>query len=383
MTDHAGGDPIPYWCTRLGSDEAAKVAQSIAAGRLSQSGVTDQFERALAAFLDVPHVVATTSGSTALYLAAVGLGIGPGDEVILPARTFVATAHAVLLAGGTVRLVDVQRERTLIDPAQIEAAITPRTKAILPVHLNGNGAGLPAIRAIARKHGLLVFEDAAQAFASRALDGYLGTRTAAGCFSLGVTKFITTGQGGFVATADAALAERMRSFRGHGVADTFNATYDRLGFNLRFNDLLSSIGLVQLAKVPAKIEAHVRLHDAYREGLAGIETVRLLDVDRASGNVPLWAEALVADRDRTIALLAERNIQARPFLPNLSVSPHLGAFRDDDFPNAQAFARDGIFLPSGPDLPLAAVQRVCAVLREIEPQLCGARPEPAATSSRT
>jgi perosamine synthetase len=369
-----GSEPIPYWRTRLGEAESAAVAESIAAGRLSQSGVTEQFERALAAFLDVPHVVATTSGSMALYLAAIALGIGPGDEVIVPVRTFIATAHAVLLAGGTVRLVDVERDRTTIDPAQIEAAITPRTKAILPVHLNGNGADMDAIGKIARRHGLLVFEDAAQAFASRGTHGYLGVRSDAGCFSLGVTKLITTGQGGFVATADPAVADRMRSFRSHGVADTFDASYERFGFNLRFNDVLASIGLVQLGKVPVKAAEHRRFHDAYRSQLAGLDTVRLLDVDRAAGNVPLWAEAVIADRDRAIALLAERGVQARRFLPNLSVSPHLGAYRDDDFPNAQRFAAHGIFLPSGPDMPPGTVERVCDALRAIAPQLQGSAP---------
>ncbi len=123
------------------------------------------------------------------------------------------------------RLVDVERDRSTIDTARIADAITSRTKAILPVHLNGNAADLDAIRALAQVHGLLVFEDAAQAFGSRDASGYLGTRTNAGCFSLGVTKMITTGQGGFVATADAALAERMRRFRSHGVADTFAASF--------------------------------------------------------------------------------------------------------------------------------------------------------------
>jgi perosamine synthetase len=357
------------------------VATSIAGGRLSQGGVTERFERELAAFLGVPHVVTTTSGSTALYLAAVGLGIGAGDEVIVPVRTFVATAHAVLLAGGRVRLVDVRGDRTTIDATRIVDAITPRTKAILPVHLNGNAADLTAIQALAEERGLLVFEDAAQAFGSRDRDGYLGTRSAAGCFSLGVTKLITTGQGGFVATADADMAERMRRFRGHGVYDTFDATYDRLGFNLRYSDIQASIGLVQLAKVPEKIAAHRRLHAAYRAGLADLPFVRLLDVDEAAGNVPLWAEALIADRDRAIELLGARDIQARPFLPNLSVSPHLGAVRDDDFPNAQRFAAAGIFLPSGPDLPLASVEQVCTALRAIGPQLRGELPDPPQTST--
>ena len=368
-------DRIPYWLTKLGDAESAMIAESIGAGRLSMGVVTQRLEQALAEYLGVSHVVATLNGSTALYLAASGLGIGAGDEVILPNRTFVATAHAVMLAGAKVKLVDVRSDKTVIDQTLIERAITPRTKAILPVHLNGNHADMVAIRAIAKRHGLHVFEDAAQAFGSRNAEGFLGTLSDAGCFSLGVTKMITTGQGGFVATNDDALAERMRRFRGHGVYDTYEANYERFGFNLRFTDIAASVGLVQLEKMPVKLAAHERFHRMYREGLADLDTIRVLDIDRAAGNVPLWAEAVVGDRDAVIAKLEERNIQTRPFLPNLSVSPYLGDFRDDDFPHSQYAAEYGFFLPSGPDLPVASVERVIEALRDV---LAGAKPLPAA-----
>lgn len=360
---------IPYWYTKLGETEAKAVANAIAEGRLSQGGVSQAFETELADYLGVAHVVTTTSGTSALHLAAVGLGIGHGDEVIMPDRTFIATAHAVLMTGASVKLVDVLPDRTTIDAAKIEAAITPKTKAILPVHLNGNACDMPEIRRIAERHGLLVFEDAAQAFGSRTSEGYLGTLSDIGCFSLGVTKLITTGQGGFVATNDAERAERMRRYRSHGVSDTYQADYKNFGFNLRLTDLQASIGRVQFTKVPGKIKAHLRFHAAYKAALADLPFVRLLDVNQADGNVPLWAEALVADRDQAIALLEKRNIQARPFLPNLSLSPHLGKWNDDDFPNSQYFAKHGLFLPSGPDMPIEHVERVAQALREIAPLL--------------
>jgi len=368
-----GNYEIPYWRTQLRSEERDAVAAAVEQGCLSMGAITQRFEEALAEFFGVPSVVCTTSGSSALFLACAGLGLGPGDEVILPNRTFVATAHAVMLTGATVRLVDVRPDCTIIDEDRIAAAITPRTRAICAVHLNGNHADMERIRAIARKEGLAVFEDAAQAFASRSTQGYLGTLSDAGCFSLGVTKLITTGQGGLVIAHTPELAERLRRFRSHGVFDTFDATYERFGFNLKYTDMQASVGLVQLGRVSDKIERHKRFYSEYVEGLAGLPFIRMLEVDLAAGNVPLWAEALVADRENVIGLLAEEGIQVRPFLPNLSEATHLGA-RDEDFPNSRPFARHGIFLPSGPDLPANAVARTIDVLRSIAGKVRGEAP---------
>ncbi|HEY1727867.1 MAG TPA: DegT/DnrJ/EryC1/StrS family aminotransferase [Candidatus Baltobacteraceae bacterium] len=368
-----GNYEIPYWRTKLRAEERDAVASAVEQGCLSMGAITERFEAALADFFGVPSVVCTTSGSSALFLACAGLGLGPGDEVILPNRTFVATAHAVMLTGASVRLVDVRSDCTIIDEDQIAAAITPRTRAICAVHLNGNHADMERIRAIARKEGLAVFEDAAQAFASRSPQGYLGTLSDAGCFSLGVTKLITTGQGGLVIAHTPELAERLRRFRSHGVFDTFDATYERFGFNLKYTDMQASVGLVQLGRVSDKIERHKRFYSEYTDGLTSIPFIRMLEVDLAAGNVPLWAEALVADRENVIRLLAENGIQVRPFLPNLSEATHLSA-RDEDFPNSRPFARHGIFLPSGPDLPPNAVARTIEVLRSIAGKVHGEAP---------
>jgi len=367
------GYEIPYWRTELRSEERDAAAGAVEQGALSMGRITASFEDELAEFFGVPYAVCTTSGSSALFLACGGLGLGPGDEVILPNRTFVATAHAVMLTGAKVRLVDVRPDCTIIDEDRIAAAITPRTRAICAVHLNGNNADMDRIRALARKEGLFVFEDAAQAFASRSRQGYLGTQSDAGCFSLGVTKLITTGQGGVVLAHSPEMAERLRRFRSHGVFDTYDARYERFGFNLKYTDIQASIGRVQLGRVAEKIARHKLVHAQYVEGLAGLPHLRMLEVDLAAGNVPLWAEALVADRENAIRLLGERGIQVRPFLPNLSEATHLDA-RDEDFPNSRPFAKHGIFLPSGPDLPPQAVERTIDAVRALGGQLRGEAP---------
>ncbi len=359
---------VPFWYTKLGEEEQAAAADAIRQERLSQGPLTAEFESRLAAFLDVPYVVATTSGSVALYMAFASLGIGPGDEVIVPNRTFIATAHAVLMTGAKVKLVDCKRNSTIIDETQIENAITPRTKAIAPVHLNGNAADIDFIRSLAKKHGLLVVEDAAQAFASRSNGSFLGTQSDAGCWSLGVTKLITTGQGGFVCTRDPAVYEKLVLFRSHGVFSTFAASYKTFGFNFKFNDVAAAIGLVQLRKVPQKIERHAAVYRWYKEALADLPFMRLLPVEMDAGRLPLWVEALCSEREAVIAELDAQNIQVRPFLPDLSESPHL---ENDDaaFVNSKRFARHGVFLPVGPDLPLNAMERTVAALRRLRPKI--------------
>lgn len=354
---------VPYWKTTLGDAEVENIRQSILAGSVGMGRVTEELERRFAATLGVPYAVCTTSGSAALYLAVVAAGVGPGDEVLVPNRTFMATAHAVLLAGGTVRLVDVHPGDTLIDEDALERRITPKTKAIIVVHLNGNSVDMARVHRAAKRRGIAVIEDAAQAFYSKDKGGFLGAQSDLGCFSLGITKLITTGQGGVVVTRRPELYEKLRLLRNHGVADTFLAEYQRFGFNFKFNDVLASIGLVQMDKLEEKRLAHLRLYHFYRAALAGVGDIEVMTVKKNEGNIPLWVEALVKDRDATVRHLAENDVQVRLFLPDLDRSSHLGP-QGCDFPNSRRFSRDGIFLPSGPDLPLEAAARTVEVLKK-------------------
>lgn len=359
-------EPVPFWRTKLGEEEVAAASDAVRNGLLSMGPRSRDLEEKLARFLGVPHILLTTSGSVALYLAFASLGIGPGDEVIVPNRTFIATAHAVLMTGAKVRLVDSRANSTLIDEALIEQAITPRTKAIAPVHLNGNAVDMKAISAIAKAHHLFVVEDAAQAFGSQSEGRFLGTFGDIGCWSLGVTKLITTGQGGFVCTHNADLYDKLVRLRTHGVLDTFAANYQSFGLNFRSNDIAASIGLVQMTKVAAKIQRHIEVYRWYEQALSEIPFMRMIPVDIEYGGVPLWVEVLCSQRDRVVHLLGEQQIQTRPFLPDLSQSPHLEN-NDADFKNSKRFAAHGMWLPVGPDLPQSAMERTIAALRALKP----------------
>jgi dTDP-4-amino-4,6-dideoxygalactose transaminase len=354
---------ISWWRTSFGEQEINQVATAIRGEHISQGPVVAEFERRVGAYLGVPYVVATSSGSTALLMAMMAAGVRPGDEVIVPDRTWIATAHAPALLGATVKFVDVQPEQPIIDVDRIERAITRRTKAIAPVHLNGRSADMRRIREIATKHGLRVIEDAAQAFGSRNADGFLGTQGDMGCFSLSVAKIIATGQGGFVVTSDPALYETLVAIRTHGTRSVMDAEWTQLGFNFRFTDILASIGLVQLEQMRARAEHVHAIHTRYLQGLADMDFLRMIPVDVASGGIPIYAEVLCAERSRLMEHLASSGIETRPFYPCLHLAPYFNS--NEAFPNADRFGEQGIFLPSGPSQPLENIERVCNALNAV------------------
>ncbi len=365
---------VPWWFTDLGEDEIRAIAESIRARHIQCGPVCAELEERLAGILEVPHVVMTSSGSAALAMSLLACGVGPGDEVIIPAATYIATAHACLLAGARIRLVDVLPDRPLIDPSAIEAAVTAKTRAVIAVHLNGAACDMGAVNAVAAKHGLKVIEDAAQAFGSRNAAGALGTQSHVGAFSMSIAKLIATGEGGFVATSDADVHAALLRLRNQGVHSIANNVFDGFGFNFRLTDMLAGMGLAQVAKLPAKTEAVKRLYALYAGQLSGHHYLRMMEMRMDSGEVPLWAIVLCAEREKVADLLEQRGIQTRPVNPCLGKSPHLGT--PGRFPNAERFCAAGLRIPSGPDQPLENLERTVAALHEIAGQVESAMPAP-------
>ncbi|MGQ9661570.1 MAG: DegT/DnrJ/EryC1/StrS family aminotransferase [Kiritimatiellia bacterium] len=362
---------VPWWKTDLGQAEIREVQRAILGRHINQGPLCAEFERRLAAWLGVPRVIAVTNGSQALLIALLACGVGPGDEVIVPAFTFIATAHAALLLGARIKLVDVCRERPLIDPKKIEAAIGPRTKVLVPVHLNGRVCDMATINALAARYGLKVIEDAAQAFGSRCSAGALGTLSDAGAFAMDMTKIITTGEGGFVAVRSQELAEQICRLRNQGLLTTGEDGFDHFGFNFKFPDVLAAIGLAQLRRLERNIAAVKWVYDFYQEELRDLSAwLQLIEVKTDEGELPLWTEVLCPDRDRLVEFLREKGIVARPLQPPLHRLRHLAA--RGCFPNAEFFAAHALILPCGPDQPLSNLRRVVHALREAAAKIYGA-----------
>lgn len=346
-----------WWSTSFGEEEIEHIARSIRAGCISQGKVTAEFEKKLSEFLEVDHVVAVSNGSSALVIALMAIGIKPGDEVIVPNRTWIATGHAVQLLGAKVVLVDVEPDRPLIDTTQIEEAITVNTKAIIPVHLNGRSAKMRAIMKIAARHNIAVIEDAAQALASRNADGYLGTQSDIGCFSLSVAKTISTGQGGFAVTNNKDLAKRIQSIRTHGIENVKDPKkWLMQGFNFRFTDVLASIGIEQLKRLPERVSYLKELYSIYEEGLQDT-AFQLIPVNLELKEVPIYNEFLVKHRTSWIQRLDQTGIETRPLYPDLANASYLNP-TSQSFPNSKKYGLKGICLPSGPSQKSEAVRDV-------------------------
>jgi len=357
-------EKISWWRTSFGDEEVRRIADAIVHEQISQGPVTAEFERRLGEVLGIPYVVATTSGSMALLMALLAAGIQPGDEVIVPNRTWIATAHAAKLLGAKVVLVDVEKERPLLDVNEVEQKITARTKAIMPAHLNGRSAAMEDILKLAAAHHLHVIEDAAQALCSRNTLGLLGTQSDAGCFSLSVAKIISTGQGGFVVTSNPATFERLRLMRTHGVGDVINASYTELGFNFRFTDIHASIGLAQLARLPERIQKVKAIYAKYASQISEFPYLTLIPVDMAAGEIPIYVEVLCPERENLIQFLADEGIQTRPFYPDLNQAGYLN--NSGLFPHSEVFGEQGLFLPCGPEQPLENIDRVLDALHEFD-----------------
>ena len=355
---------VPHWRTTFSNGEAEAIAIAIAGEHVSQGPIVAEFERQLAAYLGTPYVVATTSGSMALLMSLLAAGVGPGDEVIVPNRTWIATAHAPFLLGAKVKLVDVEVGRPIIDAALIEEAISDRTRAIIPVHMCGRSADMQSINEIALRRGLTVIEDAAQALGSRNADGFLGTQSDMGCFSFSVAKIISTGQGGFVTTKSESIYRKLVAMRTHGVGDVVNAVWDQPGFNFRFTDILAAIGIVQLGLLPSRIEKVKAIYKLYEEGLKGLSFVKMIPVNMAAGEIPVYVEVLCESRQKMIDYLAAKGIQCRPFYPDLN---HAHYFANSaSYPNAEPFGLKGIYLPAGPEQSIANIQLVISAIREFD-----------------
>lgn len=358
----------------LGEAEAEALREALSARRVTMGPLTAELEARLAAFLGVPHGVLVNNGASALVAALLACGVGPGDEVVVPGLTFIATANAARVLGARVRLVDVRPDRPLMDPEGLPAVLGPRTRVIVPVHLGGRAADLAGVLEAAAACGARVVEDAAQALGSRDAHGPLGTRSGLGCFSLGVTKAVTTGEGGAVAAADPDMDRRVRCIRNNGAVSLADNRFEGLGLNFRPLDLLAAVGLVRMQGIERTLERLRAVYRRYRDGLAGSKALRLIPVDVEGGEVPLWVEVLAADRDAVVRGLAARGIEARPYPPALCDVSHVGS--PDPLPRARYFAAHGLVLPSGPDRTDEEVDRVLEVLADLDRATSRPVPDP-------
>jgi dTDP-4-amino-4,6-dideoxygalactose transaminase len=380
---------LPFALPDTGEEEITEVSNAIRSGWVTTGPRAKRFEEDFATFLGAPqlHCMAVNSATAGLHLALEALGIGPGDEVITTTHTFTATAEVVRYLGADVVLVDVDPATLCIDAQQVEAAITARTKAIIPVHYAGLAADMSALLAIARRHGLKVVEDAAHALPTTSGGQLVGTLDSDfTVFSFYANKTISTGEGGMVVTRDAALAERVKVMRLHGINrdafDRFRSTtpawyYEVIapGFKYNLTDIAAAMGLAQLVKLPRFLARRQYLAARYREQLAGLPL--LLPPEPPAGEVHAWhlyvirlddKAAEFISRDALIQALSDQGIGTSVHYIPLHRQPY---WRDrygltaEMFPRSEAAYQRMLSIPLFTAMSDADQDRVIAALREI------------------
>lgn len=356
---------LPWWLPEVGARERELLDEVLASNFLNDGEYTTRFEDQLAALVGCRHVVGVTSGTAALYLSLAALGIGPGDEVIVPDITFIASANAVRLAQAEPVLVDIDPTTLNVDPAAVEAAITTRTRAIMPVHVSGRAADMPRLLEIADRHGIAVVEDAAEGLWSKRFGKYLGTHGALGCVSFSPNKTVTTGQGGAVFTDDDELHRRLRQLkdqgrplRGTGGDDP----HPEVGFNFKLTNLQAAIGLAQLERLPARADRMRTTYRQYRQLLDGCPGITFPGFVLDEGELPQWVDVIAERRDELVESLSQQGMDCRPFwLPIHTQPPYSRPAAG--FPNASRLAPKAVWLPSAFTLRDGDVAAVAEAIR--------------------
>jgi perosamine synthetase len=365
-------DVIPLARPMLGPEEEQAVLAVLRSGQLSLGPRVLEFERLFAACVGAPLACAVSSGTAGLHLALRAVGVGEGDEVVTSPFSFVASANAALYERARPVFADIDPVTLNLDPDAAAAAVTQRTRALLPVHIFGYPADLPAFERLAGREDLAIVEDACEALGAVHADGVaVGGRGHPAAFGFYANKQLTTGEGGMVTLSRPELKQRIDSERNQGRAPDMGwLDHDRLGFNYRLSDIACALGIAQLARLEQMLDARARRAALYRQALSGIEGLGLPCAD-AGGNRRGWFVFVVqvprgVDRDATVRELGAAGIQSKPYLPAI----HLMSFyrerfghRVGEFPVCEDVAARSLALPFFPEMSEGQVARVAEVLR--------------------
>jgi perosamine synthetase len=353
---------IPAARPLIGAEEREAVDRVLRSGMIAQGPEVDAFEQEFAALVGDHHCVAVNSGTSALHLGLLAAGVGAGDEVIVPSFSFAATANAVRLAGAEPVFADIDPASFCLDPAAVAARVTPRTAAIMPVHLYGHPADMPALQRIADRHGLLVIEDAAQAHRARLDDRPVGSFGAVAAFSFYPTKNMTTGEGGMIVARDGEVARLARLLRNQGMEQRYRN--EVIGFNTRMTDVAAAIGRVQLTKLEGWTARRRQLASQLDSGLIDLDGVVTPPVATGAFHVyHQYTIRVTEDRDGVQQRLADAGVGSGVYYPTpIHQLPSFGL--ELDLPETARAAAEVLSLPVHPALSDDDLQAIVQGVRE-------------------
>jgi len=362
--------PIPQVLPWIGDAEMEAVSRTISDNWVTEGPQAMEFSRLLNQLIGVEYGVLAPNGTLALVLGLLALDVGPGDEVLVPDTTFIGTANAVQILGATPVFVEVTSDNFQIDIDQAGSLVTPRTRAVMPVHLYGMCCNMDKVMDFAGTYGLSVIEDAAQAIGVLYRQKHAGSIGDVGCFSFFADKTITTGEGGYVVCKDAAVYEKLLLLRNQGRLDRGSFIHPAIGYNFRMTDMQAAMGVAQLDKLKEIIQRKLAIYNWYREHLREVPQVRFLDVEPHSTHVPFRVVLICEDSHGLMSFLDENGIQTRSFFYPLHKQPCFSHLRGksgqqgaDGYPNAQHGYENGICLPVYPTLKREQVDLICVTIR--------------------
>lgn len=326
-----------------------------------------EFEDRFSEYCNMKYGVATSNGTTALHLALAALGIGEGDEVIVPDITFAATINAVLYTGATPVIVDVERDSWCIAPDEIEKAITSRTKAVIPVHIYGQPCNMDRICEIANNHHIFIIEDCAEAHGAEWKNKKIGSFSTISCFSFFGNKVITTGEGGMCLTNDPDLADRMRVFRDHGMSKERKYYHEVVGFNYRMTNLQAAIGVAQVERIDEILKWREQIEEQYREVMKDLKGIILQNNNLPNRKKIAWLVSILVEakkRDKILMSLKEKNIDVRPFFIPLSEMEIYKPFAKKCVISKE-ISEMGINLPTTTDVNKAIIKSIAEGIMEV------------------
>jgi perosamine synthetase len=355
---------IPIARPDLGKEELENVDRAVKSGWVSSKGpFVDEFEEGLSDYIGVRHALAVCNGTVALHLALIALGIGSGNEVLVPSLSFVAVANAVAYTGAKPVFIDSHPDYWCIDPEGVKKNITRRTKAVVLVHLYGHPCDIQPILEIAHSKDLCVVEDCAEAHGAEYKGKKVGSFGDVSCFSFYGNKIITTGEGGMCLTNNRDVAEKMRILRGHGMNPKKRYWHDVVGFNYRMTNLQAALGVAQLRKIGRLVERKREIAKKYRE-LLGEDNAVIHAPEMSWARNVYWLYSILLDaslRERVMKALGRQGIETRPFFyPIHTMPPHK---RSSRLPTAERLSARGMNLPSGPRIGNEEVYTVASSVK--------------------
>lgn len=355
---------IPQMRPWFGEEEKAAVCGYMDEdGYITEYERTARFEDEIAAYAGSKHCIVVNNGTVSLTLAAIAVGVGPGDEVIVPNYTMIATPNSVALLGATPRFVDVERSTLCMSLPALQDAISERTRAIMLVSPNGRTpeSGFERYQEVADRFGVPIIEDAAQSLGARFPDGtHVGTKGVIGSFSFSAAKIISTGQGGALITDDDKLAHKLRRLKDFGRACGGTDIHDSIGFNFKFTELQAAVGLAQMRKLDWRVARKKEIFRRYAEGLSTVPEVEIFHHD-LNRTPPWFIDSLVVDREKLIQFLRERQIGTRVMYP--PINAQAAYCEPGSFPVSEEVGARGLWLPSASQLSDEDIDRVCDSIR--------------------